>query len=470
MVCATLIRFGHDGWLGQLARDVTFESIESVARAAGHVMVRDYPDDARLVVAFDRRFLSDAFSRAIARELAALGVDIWLIPVPVSTPVLSFAIRMIDAIGGIMVTGGSNPADISGVRLRGWDGGALPRWMLEGVEDLVLESSSLPRIGPTGAVTELNPMSAYLESLAGLVPIKNIRQSGITVAIDSMWGTGSELLPQLIDGDGSRSVEIRTAHNPLFPELGAPRPVPDNLDRLRRIVRSGDAAAGLAISADGCNLGLIDEQGKHVPPGMLNALIAWYLLMVERRSGALARTITCSTSIDYVANAADVLLHEMPVGHTAVCETIREQMPVMLGDAGGGIVIPEHLFERDAVLTGLIVVAALVRTDVSLSDAIDEITTITGERHLERFQLTLTSEQAELVQIRLAREEWPMVFAGHEVLEYYQTDGIKFELDQGSWLLIRHDEIDGMLQIIAESGDRDAVSDLVQAGRDMMFV
>jgi phosphomannomutase len=465
-----LIRFGHDGWLGQLARDVTFESVEAAARAAGHVMVRDNPGHARLVVGYDRRFLSDAFSRAIARDLAAFGIDIWLISTPVSTPVLSFAIGLVDALGGIMVTGGSNPADVNGLRLRGPDGGALPRWMLDVVEDLAQEPGSIGHIGPTGAVAELDPMLDYLDSLAADLPIKTIRTSGITVAIDSMWGTSSELLPELIDGDGSRSVEIRTAHNPLFPDLSSPRPVLENLDRLRRIVRTGDAAAGFALSADGCNLGLLDENGAYVPPGMLNALVAWYLLMVERRTGTLARTITSSTSIDYIANAANVLLHEMPVGHTSTCETIREHMPLMLGDPGGGIVLSDHLFERDSVLTALTLVSCLVRTGMAMSEIVEDVKSITGERYLERFHITLTPEQVDLVQIRLAREEWPLEIAGQSVREFYITDGVKFEMQNECWLLIRYDEIDGVLQIVAEAIEQDVSSQLIKAGRDMMFV
>jgi phosphomannomutase len=465
-----VVRFGHDGWIGQLAREITFDSIETVASAAGLVMVQDYTEDARLVVGYDRRFLSDQFARLIARGLASLGVDIWLVPRPIALPILSYAIRQVDAVGGIMVTGGSNPANISGLRLRGWDGAALPRWMLDRVETLAGNPAGLQRIGPTGTIRELDPIEDYLDAISRFAPLGIIRESGITVAIDAMWGTGSELLPRLIDGDGSRSVEIRTTHNPLFPELPSPRPVPENMVRLRRIVRSGDAAAGFALSADGSAVGLLDERGVPVSAGMLSALVAWYLFVNQRWTGSLARTIVASTMIDVIAASTDGLLHETPVGYTATSETLREQMPRFFGDENGGLIYSDHLLERDGILTALLLVSALVRTGMSMSRIIDEVQSITGERHLERFALALTGEQVELVENRLNRQEWPDQISGRSVYEAYQTDGVKFELADDAWLVLRFDEIDGTLQIVAEATDQAGARQLVQSGRDLMFI
>lgn len=465
-----MVRFGHDGWFGQLARDMTFDSIESVARAAGVIMVRDYPDDARLVVGFDRRFLSDRFAHGIARELASLGIEVLLIPRPIPVPALSFAIGHVDAVGGIMVTGGTAPLDVNGIKLRGWDGGALPRWMLTQIEELSATSGPLSRVGPTARVTMLDPVADYLAAVGEQTPLRAIRGSGITVAVDSMWGTASQLIPLLTDGDGSRSVEIRSAHNPLFPELQSPGPQVQNLERLRRIVRTGDAALGLAIGADGCSVGLIDENGVPVSSSMLSSLIAWYLLFVKQETGAIARTIAASDGVDRIAEAAGVARHELPVGHTAVCEVLREQLPMLLVDDDGGVVLTDHLFERDAIMAALLVVSLMVQTRTSLSALVEEVRATTGNRTVERSQLTLTPEQIDLVRIRLAREEWPTVVSDLEVENLYVSDGVKLELEAGAWLLIRYDELDGVLQVAAESDVPEHAKQLVQAGRQMMLV
>ena len=433
-------------------------------------MVRDFPDDARLVVGFDRRFLSDRFAQHIARELAALGIEIWLSPDPIPTPALSYAIQRVDAVGGIMVTGGAHPSGVNGIALRGWDGGALPRWMLDQIEEITAASSVIRRIGPTAKVISLDVREDYLSAIGHQVSLKAIRSSGITVAIDSMWGSAGELLPRLIDGDGSRSIEIRASHNPAFPELDAPKPFTENLARLRRIVRTGDAALGLALSADGCTLGVIDENGAPVSPGVVTSLLAWYLLFVKREAGAVARTITSSNGIDRIAQSAGVPLHELPYGHTAVCETLREQSPMLLADDEGGHILTDHIYERDGLMSAMLLVSCLVRTGMELSQLVEEILPITGARSLQQTRIELTAERAELCRVRLAREEWPEDIAGRSILDHYATDGIKFELDRDAWLLIRHDEIDEVLQICAEAPSNDDATQLLQSARQMMLV
>jgi phosphomannomutase len=464
-----VVMFGHDGWYGQLARHVTFDSVGEIARAAGLMLVREYLEDARLVVGYDRRFLADAFAREIARDLASLGIEICLIPRPVPLPALSMTIRHVDAVGGIMVTGGSQPADISGIVLRGWDGGALPRWILNEIESSVSISSTPHRIGPTASVIAFDPIDAYLEAVGRIVPLRAIKQSGITLAIDSLWGTGAELVPRLTDGEGSRSVEIRTAHNPLFPELTCPHPTPDNLARLRRIVRSGDAALGVGISADGCALGLLDERGVPVSAGDLLSLIANYLLTARRRTGSIARTIASSSGVDRIVRPDGRLIHETPVGHTAVCEALREQSPLLHGDEFGGIIVPEHLLERDAVKAAMFVVSALVRTGMELSEMVEDIRADIGPRVIERTEVALTDVQRDLVQVRMTRDEWPDWIDEQRVVDMYMSDGIKFEFGDDTWLLIRYDEFDDSLHIVAEASNSEQARDLIQAGRSLIL-
>jgi phosphomannomutase len=74
-------RFGHDGWHGTLAREVTFDRITSIARSAASVMVEEYTEEARIVVGFDRRFMADEFARAIAAGDIGMYVSMSGMPV-----------------------------------------------------------------------------------------------------------------------------------------------------------------------------------------------------------------------------------------------------------------------------------------------------------------------------------------------------------------------------------------------------
>lgn len=464
-----MVRFGHDGWSGQLAGEVTVDSVTAVARAAGVTIVRDFPEDARLVVGYDRRFMADTFAGLIARELASLGIEIVLIPRPVPPAAITFAIQQMEAIGGIMVTAGNDHPTRSGIKLRSWDGAALPRWMLDTIEELTVASTTISRIGPTAHVYRHDPMESYLKSIESQVPVRSIRESGITAVIDSHWGVGSELIPWMTDGSGSRSVEIRSAHNPLFPELASLAPDMPNLDRLRRLVRTGDAALGLAISADATVLAALDEQGRPVPPQLLSSIVAWYLLNYTRQRGAVARSISASSSIDKIARSRNVPVHDLPVGRTEACEIIRETSPMLVVDQNGGIALSDHQNEPDAIVAALVLMATLVRTGSELSELVDEIREITGDRQLERTRVELTRDQSERVRSRLERQEWPDDIAGYPVQETYVLDGTRFELDPDAWVLIYHDAEESVLEIVAETTDSGRTAQILSAARQMVF-
>src|ERR1041385_5475173 len=101
-----LIKFGTDGWRAVIAEDFTFANVERVAQAAA-----DYWADLRVdgrerkvIVGFDRRFFSNRFARCTAEVLAANGFEVVLTPEPTPTPSVSYAVKDLGAIGGVMIT------------------------------------------------------------------------------------------------------------------------------------------------------------------------------------------------------------------------------------------------------------------------------------------------------------------------------------------------------------------------------
>lgn len=465
-----MVRFGHDGWLGELAYDLTYESIVNVAVAAGITMTRDSRNHGPLIIAHDRRFLGDEFSRAISRELASLGVEIIRLTEPFPAPVFSSAITQTDAVGGIMVSGGQAPITRNGLLLRGPDGGALPRWMLDQISDVSQSGLPVSRVGPTARVRTWDPLERYLDVLESRFPLSAIRNAGITVAVDCLWGTGSGILPLVVDGDGSRTIEFRTAHNPLFPELSSLTPDVSNLERLQKIVRTGDAAIGIGLSADGCNAAILDERGIVLQPGMVSALTAWHRFHHRKQAGTIARSIGASTSIDAITRRTGVMLHELPYGYTAVCETLRETSPELAWDESGGLIIPNIGMERDGIAQSLCILSLMIDTEAELSDLVAEVHHVTGPRVLLRSRIDLAVDKSDLARVRIERESWPDQVAGLPVLEQYLTDGVSLELGERAWLLIRYDEIEGALYIIAEAESDERASAILEAGRFMMLL
>ena len=83
-----IIKFGTDGWRAVLAEDFTFSNLERVAQATADFWnARPVPGtEQRVVVGFDRRFLSDQFAARVAGVMAANGFEVILTPDPTPTP------------------------------------------------------------------------------------------------------------------------------------------------------------------------------------------------------------------------------------------------------------------------------------------------------------------------------------------------------------------------------------------------
>lgn len=465
-----MVRFGHDGWLAELAYDLTYESIVNVALAAGFTMARNVSDRPRLVVAHDRRFLSSEFALSICRELAEFGLEIVRLPDPVPMSMLSTTIVRVGAAGGIMVGGRQAVPRMNGLMLRGPDGGALPRWTLDQIAEVSLAGIALPRFGSRASIEDYDPLPGYLTLLESNFPLTSIRGAGITVTVDSLWGSCSELMPQLIDGNGSRTIEIRTAHNPLFPGLQRLAPDVVNLQRLQNMVRDGDATIGVALSVDGTSASILDERGIVLPPGVVASLIAWHRFHVRKQAGSVARSTGGSSGIDSIAHFTGATLHELPCGYTDVCETIRETSPQLVFDDDGDLILPGMMMERDGIVLSLLVMSLMIDTNLDLSDLVAEVQHVTGPRVLLRTRIDLGADQTDLARARIERKSWPEQLAGLQVLDRYLTDGVRLELDQQAWLLMRYDEIDGALHIVAEARSNETASELLETGRSMMLL
>src|ERR1041385_4673348 len=120
------IKFGTDGWRAVIAEDFTFGNVERVAQAtADYWQAHPIPGTVgKVVVGYDRRFLSDAFARRVAEVLAGNGLQVVLTPNPSPTPSVSFAVKAGGAIGGVMLTASHNPPIFNGFKLKSHFGGS----------------------------------------------------------------------------------------------------------------------------------------------------------------------------------------------------------------------------------------------------------------------------------------------------------------------------------------------------------
>ncbi len=125
------IEFGTDGWRAVISDEFTFDNVRHVAQAIAEVLLekQETPGDdlataPLVVVGFDTRFLSDRYALAVSEVLAANGLRVALAKADAPTPVISYAIPTLGAVGGVMITASHNPPRYNGIKLKASYGGS----------------------------------------------------------------------------------------------------------------------------------------------------------------------------------------------------------------------------------------------------------------------------------------------------------------------------------------------------------
>src|SRR5215467_13577378 len=133
------IKFGTDGWRAIIAEEFTFANVERVSQAAADYWAANpvAGTEKRVIIGYDRRFLSDEFGQRVAEVFAGNGFEAVLTPEPTPTPSVSFAVKQQRAIGGVMITASHNPPMFNGFKLKSHYGGSAESSTCQAVEALL---------------------------------------------------------------------------------------------------------------------------------------------------------------------------------------------------------------------------------------------------------------------------------------------------------------------------------------------
>lgn len=455
---ASEIKFGTDGWRAKIAEDFTYENLRRVADAIGRVFARDNPGGL-IVVGYDTRFEAGAFARAAAEVLAAHGLKVVLSDRYIPTPALCWAIAHdSEAAGGVMLTASHNPASYLGVKVRMADGGASPVAFTERIEAHLRDQPPEAR-GTYGLVDIAN---RYLQALYRLVDAEAVRGAGLRVAVDPLYGAGQGYLAQVLGMLGVEVIEIHGERNPGFSGLH-PEPIPPHIDEVRRLVRAERLDAGFVTDGDADRIGAVDEHGGFVNPHRIICLVAQHLAQEKGLSGRIVKTLSTSVLVDRLGALLGLEVTTTPVGFKWIYEEMLSGDVLIGGEESGGIGVPHHVRERDGLLMALLLTEMMAKRGRTLGELVSDLLAMTGPMEYSRVDLTLEPAQMEAFVSGMPGLQ-PSQIAGVDVLRVLRTDGVKFELADDAWLLLRTSGTEPLVRVYAEAPTMGVVDDLLAAG------
>jgi phosphomannomutase len=460
------IKFGTDGWRGILADDFTVANVKVAAAAIAHYVAR-HEDAARgLCIAYDTRFLSRRFAEVAAEVAAAVGIPVRLADRITPTPALSYAVKHLRAAGGVMITSSHNPYDWNGVKYKASYGGSGSPAIMAMIEGYL--GRALPAAPSPAPITEADFLSPYIEAISAFADLRRIADTKQKYAIDCMYGAGRGVLASIFASFGIDHVEIRAELNPLFPGI-QPEPIPPHIQALQDAVLEHRCDAGFATDGDADRIGAVDEQGRFVDANKIYPLLLEWLLKRKQWPGDVARAVNSSGMIDRIAARYGRKVHEHGIGFKHVAQLMLEKQILIGGEESGSIGIGRHLPERDGLLNALLLANIMAEEGRPLGALVTDLQQEYGEHQYGRLDLHIP-EQTKQAAIHRAKSG-VREFGGLPVVRVKTLDGIKFYLDDPkalpaeSWLLLRASGTEPLLRIYAESGSREAVNALLEAGR-----
>ena len=469
------IKFGTDGWRAVISETFTFANLRLVAQAIADFVRETNDDDPSVVIGYDTRFLSDRYAQEVARVMAANGITSWLARADTPTPAVSYAIVKKQATAGVMITASHNAPRYNGLKLKAHYGGSASPAQNKRIER-ILERNLQQVHGPNlmdlnqaiaqEKVRKFDPAWAYYEHLSTLVDLDTISSGELRVVADGMYGSGRGVISEVLARGRTRVHNIRHEMNPGFGGIH-PEPIGKHLGLLMSTIQAGHWDVGLATDGDADRLGAVDARGNFVDPHRIFALVLRYLIEKRGWQGKVVRTVSTTRMIDRIAAAHGLEVVETPVGFNHIADLMLAGDVLMGGEESGGMSIQGHIPEGDGVLMGLLLLEVMADAGQPLHELVDQLLAEYGPAQYQRTDMKLNRPVAKPAMVQMLCDRAPDTIADVVVEELQTTDGVKYYLADGSWLLIRPSGTEPVLRVYAEAPSDERVRALLDFGETM---
>jgi len=465
---ATQIKFGTDGWRSNIAGDYTFESVKRCGQGFSNYLNSLDNKNRKVVVGYDMRFLSENFARSVSEVLVGNGFQVFLTTCATPTPVISYSVVNINAIGAVNITASHNPPTDNGFKVRNETGGAIAPEGLKLIEEFIPKKySEVKTLAYSDAVEQgliklFDPAPEYISHIRELIDLDPIKNAGINILVDSMWGNGAGWFPKLLGGGKTTIDEIHNTRNPIFPEMIRPEPIPPNVDvGLQEVVkRKFDVL--LINDGDADRFGLGDENGNFINQLEVFGLLAYYLLEVRKFRGPIVKTLSTTSMLLQLGEIYNVPVYETGVGFKYVAPKMVETDAIIGGEESGGFAFRGNVPERDGILAGLYILDLMVRLNKKPSELIDLLFELVGPHYYDRIDQKFTGDKQEKIEKIINSK--PESIAGLKVTDFSDQDGYKFSFEDRGWLLIRFSGTEPLIRVYCETTHKDKVQAILTSG------
>ncbi|RFU21704.1 phospho-sugar mutase [Geodermatophilus marinus] len=410
------LTFGTAGLRGPLRAGPAGMNAAVVTRAAAGLaawLARAGHAGGGVVIGYDARRRSDEFAHVSAAVLAGAGFAVQVLPRPLPTPVLAFAVRHLGCAAGVMVTASHNPPEDNGYKVYLADGAQLVPPADRKIEAAIAAVGPAREVplsddwGTLGDDVRDDYVAAVVRALdPGRVPAAD--RAALTVAYTAMHGVGADTTRAVLAAAGFAApspVEQQDGPDPAFPTVAFPNPEePGAVDLLTALAERVGADVAIAQDPDADRCAVVCE-GRRLTGDEVGALLADWLLRRGVR-GTYAASLVSGSLLHALAGAHGVRFAETPTGFKWIIRAGVPEQPLVFGyeEALGYAVAPEVVRDKDGISAALALVllaAELRATGRTLLDRLDELAVEHGL--FATGQLSVRVEDLSLISAAMER-------------------------------------------------------------------
>jgi phosphomannomutase len=178
-------------------------------------------------------------------------------------------------------------------------------------------------------------------------------------------------------------------------------------------------------------------------------------------TGTIVKTFSTTNMLDMQARAYNLPLEITPIGFKHVANLIINGDVLVGGEESGGIAVKGHIPERDGIYIGLLITEMMVKSGKKLSELVQDLFEEFGEHAYYRNDLH-TENSKKNAMMDYCNSKKLTSINGIKVTGWDFTDGVKHQLDNGSWLLVRPSGTEPVLRIYAEAPSKAKAKALVE--------
>jgi len=310
-----------------------------IVEAIGHAIGSEAKErkQTQIVIGYDGRLSGPDLAAALARGIQKSGIDVIDIGM-VATPMVYFAGHHLGTHCGVMVTGSHNPPDYNGLKMV-LAGETLSGDAIQGLRQRI-ETGDLAT--GNGSYVRQDIAQAYIDRITSDTRLAR----PMSIAIDAGNGVAGAYAGKLFRTLGCEVQELFCEVDGHFPNHHPDPSVPENLQDLIHVLKTGDAELGLAFDGDGDRLGVVTKDGQIIYPDRQLLLFAADVLSREPGATIIYDVKSTRNLHPWIAeHGGQPLLWK--TGHSLVKAKMKETGAALAGEMSGHVFFKERWYGFD---------------------------------------------------------------------------------------------------------------------------